>query len=1012
MIELSANLYGSWGASFNDVIGMPTHRAMLSLWLWVYDRAIEAETAVYLETVVDARENTDPVKAHSYRLWVPLRESALAQFVTSAAGALPVWLEAPPAKRMRTAPEPKVGAAVLKRKADVLAALRAYGGGAALADVSTAPTIGGEILPAHHIVELLSAKKRLTRCQPHYERGGVNVFQRLHTNYLSTPDNGRTHALHFPEEVVKRGFVRELRPGFVQKADDLLMYHLPQFAPTKRQTCLAQEAVAHATGCNDVEVETDPTAYAQMTITESADDVNALQALLGDIYPITERVKRRNGCRVKASGLRAVAQELVNELSTLYSVPVQGVPSVYCNLKQEKTRRRAALASSESASPALLLARRMFWRKEASELTPWGNLFASVISGICTAARMLPPQRKLWLLLFLRSHKCIANHIGSNAYIICCGPPETGKSEACRFWLACMPNSLQRMNDGQSAKAHTAMDPDTDMRVCFQDELQEHVSAEALGDNAKQTLISNGLLVTKRLRKQEDGSFALEETKKAGRALTVTCTNNLCDVKDAVKSRATIVAVPAMKTTQTSNSAATLASIGSTKANALRDGFALFCQALTSLQVDYWSLEAAGLFTIDDRMLLLYKVISDKLAPKRALSARKMVEIRHMAASIMVLDLCSQWHRQGVGAAVGHSASEQAIFFAENSVIKMEHVIASVGVSTASTCVNHELNSVQQSLRKLIRLDPFGCAVMSSDQTAYVLATTRKRLPDDVSDSNTALGFGLTKTLLRTIQQGSTSGRPNLRYDVEERQELVLLNRDYVATFFTTTDNLLIDALAQRADVAADSWVGDFTVFRSSVRHEFTDTSDTGLRANINFSMTQPEHRLALAIMGDRKTSDGKKMWALHDTYAVARKTVHTTPQAVSWHDGTHRLRKTEQCVLVIHKSLFERNDTVATTPLDETFQACLSIAGGYEDKNVVVGIGPNHTGAATTTQASTPVEVRVRNPMYTNMDDVQLLIGGDAGPDDSVFPRAKQYLTFTQDSACEAKCFADYKLK
>ena len=61
--------------------------------------------------------------------------------------------------------------------------------------------------------------------------------------------------------------------------------------------------------------------------------MNALQALLGDIYPIIERVKRRNEDRIKASGLRAVAEEMVKELETLYSVPVAGVPSVYCSLQ-------------------------------------------------------------------------------------------------------------------------------------------------------------------------------------------------------------------------------------------------------------------------------------------------------------------------------------------------------------------------------------------------------------------------------------------------------------------------------------------------------------------------------------------------------------------------------------------------------------------------------------------------------------------------------------------------------
>ena len=46
-----------------------------------------------------------------------------------------------------------------------------------------------------------------------------------------------------------------------------------------------------------------------------------------------------------------------------------------------------------------------------------------------------------------------------------------------------------------------------------------------------------------------------------------------------------------------------------------RDGFSLFCRALTAMQGDFWSLEAAGTLTVDDRMLLLYKVISDTLPP-------------------------------------------------------------------------------------------------------------------------------------------------------------------------------------------------------------------------------------------------------------------------------------------------------------------------------------------------------------------------------------------------------------
>jgi len=1011
VVELSANLYGSWGTSFGDAIDMPQHQAMLALWLWVWDRAIESDAIVFLETVLDAREATVPVKPHCFRLWVPLTESALMQFVTNAAGAMPMWVEReaqPLHKRARVEPLSRVGTARLQTRAHVLAALRAYHGAAALLDVGTAVSVDGEELPQNHLVSMLDARRRLLRCQRAYCGGGVPAWQREHAAYLGSGSAGERLRLTFPDEVVKRGLVRELRPGFVRKADHMLVRHLPHLAPTAVQTAEAQIAVAHATGCDDVELDTDPTAYTSMQAVVAGGDVCALEALLRDIYPIIERVKQRNQHRIANCGLPAVAAEIVKELDTLYSIQVTGVPDVYTSLRLERGRRLQAMHGTGEATDEVRLARKMFWRRQTPSLTTWGNTMSSIVGGICTAARMLPAQRKLWLLLFLRSHKCTANHVGSNAFIIAVGPPETGKSEACKFWLACMPNSLQRMNDGQSAKAHTAHDPGGDLRVCFQDELQEHVNGDSSNDNAKQTLISNGMLVTKRLQKQEDGTFALEETKKAGRVLKVTCTNSLDHVKDAVKSRATIVAVPAVRHGAGHISAATLASVGTSRANSLRGGFALFCQAIACLQVDFWALEAAGTLTVDDRMVLLYKTIADALLPERGMSARKMVEVRHLATSMMVLDLCCAWHRFGCGRTSGASGAGQVVWFSQNAVVKMEHVLAAVGVSTDSTSVRDELQAVQNTLRGMVRMDAVGYPVMSADQTGYVLATSRRRLQDDVADSNTALGAGLTKTLLRSVQQASTDGRPNVRIDVDDRQEVVLLNRAYAATFMAPVDQKLVAALASQLPQATDAWHGSAYVFRSSVRHLFTDTSDTGIRGTLLRGVTQFEHLLALAVMSDRLNAKGDSQWTLRDSCAVARATAHDVPGSVVWPDGTRRVRKVEQCVLVVDKALLGGCRADNTSPLTVLFQTCLAIAGGYAGKQVVVGLGPGARGTATVGPAVGPVAVEVRNPLHADKSELQLLLGEEDGIDDSVFPRASRVLRLTEASNCERQCFAD----
>ena len=307
-----------------------------------------------------------------------------------------------------------------------------------------------------------------------------------------------------------------------------------------------------------------------------------------------------------------------------------------------------------------------------------------------------------------------------------------------------------------------------------------------------------------------------------------------------------------------------------------------------------------------------------------------MVEIRHMACSIMVLDLGSRWYRLGEGAKHGMDAAAQATFYAQNSVIKMEHVIAAVGVSTASTSVDMELTAVQRTLRGLIRMDMMGFATMSADQTGFVLATTRRRLADDVADANTALGPGLTKALLRSIQQGTTDGRPNIRFDVEDRQELVILDRKYAASFLTEEDHAVLKVLKSNLGNASPSWVGNYLVFKSTVRHLVTDTSEGGPRKEIPdlARLSQPNLRLVLSLFETRRVREEKLVpaWILHDHCHVARLTETDNPGAVAWEDGTKRIKKTEQAVLAVHKSFFGRPSE--TGGPRSKIQTCLGVAG------------------------------------------------------------------------------------
>ena len=100
------------------------------------------------------------------------------------------------------------------------------------------------------------------------------------------------------------------------------------------------------------------------------------------------------------------------------------------------------------------------------------------------------------------------------------------------------------------------------------------------------------------------------------------------------------------------------------------------------MQGDFWGLEAAGCFEVDDRMLTVFKCVANSLKNIPELAPRKMVDIGLVARSLLALSLCSEWHRQGKGAEHAFDKVQQAIWFRENAIIRMEHVVAAVGIAT------------------------------------------------------------------------------------------------------------------------------------------------------------------------------------------------------------------------------------------------------------------------------------------------------------------------------------------
>lgn len=993
--ELSANLYGTWGTAWQDCLQLEQHLSCLRLFLWVLSRAIECSVASLFETVL-----CDDGSVHSYRLWLPLADDAVDQFVTACAAAMPAWAESRPVKARKVATHPGA-AANLPLKQDVVRAMGTYLGGVAIADIGVAPVIDGECTEGH-VLHTLGAAAHFSRRQARYSAAHVCKSQSRLSSYIPSGRGGKR--LLFPNlGLVKTG--KGLLHG-----DGLLKHALPDQEPSEAQQNAARLAVAHAT---DGECQTtDVSGFASLASEDACVRDGALAGLLTAIYPVIERVRLANRARISQQGLSCFPR-IAEQLHTLFSVRVRGVPTVYAAGQAELADRLNEMREP-SSDQATTLAQRMFFCKPGGNYTPCGHVIASIVSGVCGAARLLPAQQRLFLLLFLRSHKIAANHLGSQGFVVCCGPPETGKSMACQAWLGALPRFLVQVKDVVSAKSYTAMDEDADLRACFRDEMHELACKGARDDpntRAQQTLSSNGLIQIERLiRDEETGEFCLTKTPKAGRTLTVTCTNNLNDVPQAIISRATVVAVPATRSKHARGDAGTLASIGMSATNALAEGFTKFCQTLAAMQVEYWSADAAGMMELDDRMVLVYRLVATA-HKAQALSARRMNEVRHTATSIMVLDLTSQWVRGGVGAEHGFDRGKQLEFFALNSYLKMEHVLAAVGVAAMTTNVDHEVEAVKLSLREMIKTDTMGgVSPFPGDSDYFELNTTRRRIADDVADRNEALGAGLAKAIVRTVHKASTGKKQHIRYVVDElNHEHCLIYAPFVASAVAPTEGYLFEHMRHAPKEV--SWDGEFYVFRPRLTEKYTCAGEEGVRKDMP-QVSQAEMQIALAMLRSRMvTVDGKQRAAFWQGNRVeVRRPALDSPHAIEI-DGKMYVKKTELQALCVHRSLLEQRAAVNSSRQRELFQACLAIAGGYEGKEVAVGIGPSHRGAATVSVGSTHSSVTVDNPMHTDASLGDLL-GDLAPPTDTIFPAHTPTLTWTSDSKLEDVCRHDTRAR
>lgn len=135
--------------------------------------------------------------------------------------------------------------------------------------------------------------------------------------------------------------------------------------------------------------------------------------------------------------------------------------------------------------------------------------------------------------------------------------------------------------------------------------------------------------------------------------------------------------------------------------------------------------------------------------------------------------------------------------------------------------------------------------------------------------------------------------------------------------------------------------------------------------------------------------------------------------EQVKWKDGTMRNRRTESHVLKVHNSLFTFGEKdVKMEKQMEVFETCLRIAGGYNNKTVIIGLDADNTTCASIVVNDKPTEIAVTNPMFVPQSDLTDLLGEEDIPSDSIFPSNEYRLKFTNLSELEKLCFTEAALR
>lgn len=1008
LFELSHSMYGSWGKTWNGILAIPEHVGVLSLLLWVIETALESEATWFIETVRTTRNTI-----YSYRIWVLLEDhhniNSYRDFVMCASKKLTA------SRRKKRKREKKFDAfditpLRIETVSDFIAAVQLYTVSGAIKNVDLSPIYHPN---ANHLYDIFSPEANFTRHAHQYGVDDVIETQRYVDAYLY--DVGINKMYRPPGVLIDVGDIREIPYNFISRGRDIFDYYLPDVRPGNNEQDIVRERICGSSGMHSFDAnEFDVTAY---TTNDDNNDYifdTSMERILHSCYYVLHNVKthfvsRFDTCIHTGGDITPILRDLVSEWKVLFSKNVAGVPNVYTMLKEDFRKNVHMLRimvpglpahDAYAANPIIRATREMFWNTGSSNMSSCGNVLASIMIGLSRLSWLVPPQRNAGLFLFCSAFEHIEDRVGESMEVVLCGPRGGGKSKIINEWADGMPPGIIVKNDGESSKVFTFFDPDKDMRFEVKDEMDDSL----LKDVARRTQRSDGVSEHTRLV-IKDGDYKLEKTKKVGRVYTAGNTNYPEKFRGPEADRITWINVPVCANIPKSKSASTMAATGD-KVKLYRTAFSQYRRALVCLQCNYWSFHAMGAFEYDESMTLAYKCIMNTYSELADLSPRQMATLKRLSLSIMVMDLCCQWYRTGVGLQHNFDLISEVMFYRANSVVRMEHVVAAAGILFNSTSNTKPMHGIENSLFGYIETDDKGNPIVPHEfQSYYRLKIRKSELLVSIQNENSDLGEGLVTKLLSKISKECTRGVSNIKFDVNDHnRDVVLIGREYACKLRSLATVAIIETLIaytkKYPDEYMESTCEEFVVFPSSVRCGII--SERSKENNQMFPLlskyTSGQITLAYSLLREREDVINRKKVKI--VQEVSRGRIH------KFTEGGDTIEREEYNYLQVHKSLLKHNQF--TGSIDEAyldlFRTALSIAGGYNNKEVVTGFNVGCDDILTVKKEDGPCVV-IDNPLYINDRGIGFLMDPGSLYNDPLFPRTERQLTWTACSKIESIC-------